>query len=98
METAKQLLLRMQLSKELRKTRINMKKTMFDKIWHQHVITGEPGEPQLIYVDLQLLHEVTSPQAFEGLREKIVRSDGRIEILPQWITMFPRSIFSISKI
>lgn len=43
---------------------------MFDKIWHQHVITGEPGEPQLIYVDLQLLHEVTSPQAFEGLREK----------------------------
>lgn len=60
----------MQLSKELRKTRINMKKTMFDKIWHQHVITGEPGEPQLIYVDLQLLHEVTSPQAFEGLREK----------------------------
>lgn len=46
-----------------------MTQTMFDKIWAKHVITGEPGEPQLIYVDLQLLHEVTSPQAFEGLRE-----------------------------
>lgn len=46
-----------------------MAQTMFDKIWNNHVITGKPGEPQLLYVDLQLLHEVTSPQAFEGLRE-----------------------------
>lgn len=55
-----------------------MSKTMFDKIWDKHVITGEPGEPQLIYVDLQLVHEVTSPQAFEGLREnhrKVRRPD-----------------------
>ena len=55
-----------------------MTQTMFDKIWAKHVITGEPGEPQLIYVDLQLLHEVTSPQAFEGLREnnrKVRRPD-----------------------
>jgi 3-isopropylmalate/(R)-2-methylmalate dehydratase large subunit len=42
---------------------------MFDKLWNRHVISGKPGEPQLIYVDLHLLHEVTSPQAFEGLRE-----------------------------
>lgn len=42
--------------------------TMFDKIWDKHVISGEPGEPQLMYVDLHLVHEVTSPQAFEGLR------------------------------
>ncbi|KRM08189.1 3-isopropylmalate dehydratase, large subunit [Lentilactobacillus farraginis DSM 18382 = JCM 14108] len=51
---------------------------MFDKIWDKHVITGKPGEPQLIYVDLHLLHEVTSPQAFEGLREnhrKVRRTD-----------------------
>lgn len=51
---------------------------MFDKIWDQHVITGKPGDPQLIYVDLHLLHEVTSPQAFEGLREnhrKVRRTD-----------------------
>ncbi|GAF37407.1 3-isopropylmalate dehydratase large subunit [Lentilactobacillus farraginis] len=55
-----------------------MSKTMFDKIWDKHVITGKPGEPQLIYVDLHLLHEVTSPQAFEGLREnhrKVRRTD-----------------------
>lgn len=45
-----------------------MSKTMFEKIWDRHVITGQPGEPQLIYVDLHLVHEVTSPQAFQGLR------------------------------
>jgi len=55
-----------------------MSQTMFDKIWDQHVITGKEGDPQLIYVDLHLLHEVTSPQAFEGLREnhrKVRRTD-----------------------
>ena len=46
-----------------------MGKTLFDKLWEQHVIYGEEGEPQLIYVNLHLIHEVTSPQAFEGLRE-----------------------------
>lgn len=46
-----------------------MPQTMFDKLWNRHVISGKAGEPQLIYVDLHLLHEVTSPQAFEGLRE-----------------------------
>lgn len=55
-----------------------MSQTMFDKIWNQHVITGKEGDPQLLYVDLHLLHEVTSPQAFEGLREnhrKVRRTD-----------------------
>lgn len=46
-----------------------MGKTLFDKLWERHVITGNEGEPQLLYIDLQLIHEVTSPQAFEGLRE-----------------------------
>lgn len=46
-----------------------MGKTLFDKVWDRHVILGETGEAQLIYVDLQLIHEVTSPQAFEGLRQ-----------------------------
>ena len=45
-----------------------MEQTLFDKIWNQHVITGNEGEPQLLYIDLHLIHEVTSPQAFEGLR------------------------------
>ena len=43
-------------------------KTMFDKIWDAHVVREEAGQPTLLYVDLHLVHEVTSPQAFEGLR------------------------------
>ena len=43
-------------------------RTLFDKIWDAHVVAEEPGEPSLLYVDLHLVHEVTSPQAFEGLR------------------------------
>jgi len=43
-------------------------RTMFEKIWEQHVIHEEPGKPSLLYIDLHLVHEVTSPQAFEGLR------------------------------
>ncbi|EKO1106935.1 3-isopropylmalate dehydratase large subunit [Staphylococcus pseudintermedius] len=45
-----------------------MGRTLFDKIWDQHTITEQQGEPQLLYIDLHLIHEVTSPQAFEGLR------------------------------
>ena len=43
-------------------------RTMFDKIWDAHVVREEAGQPTLLYVDLHLVHEVTSPQAFEGLR------------------------------
>ena len=43
-------------------------RTLFDKIWEAHVVAEEPGEPSLLYVDLHLVHEVTSPQAFESLR------------------------------
>ena len=45
-----------------------MPKTMFDKIWESHIVHEEPGKPDLLYVDLHLVHEVTSAQAFEGLR------------------------------
>jgi 3-isopropylmalate/(R)-2-methylmalate dehydratase large subunit len=50
-------------------------KTMFEKIWEAHAVKEEPGKPALIYIDLHLVHEVTSPQAFEGLRlsERAVR-------------------------
>src|SRR5580693_10318250 len=53
-------------------------KTLFEKVWEQHVVAEPAGEPTLIYIDLQLLHEVTSPQAFEGLRltgRKVRRPD-----------------------
>jgi len=55
-----------------------MAKTMFEKIWDNHVIYQEPGKPSIIYIDLHLVHEVTSPQAFEGLRlsgRKVRRPD-----------------------
>jgi 3-isopropylmalate/(R)-2-methylmalate dehydratase large subunit len=43
-------------------------KTLFEKIWDSHVVRKEEGQPDLLYIDLHLVHEVTSPQAFEGLR------------------------------
>ena len=42
--------------------------TMFEKIWRDHLVSEPIGKPALIYIDLHLVHEVTSPQAFEGLR------------------------------
>ncbi len=45
-----------------------MPQTMARKLWDAHVVTSTPGEPDLLYVDLHLVHEVTSAQAFEGLR------------------------------
>ena len=56
-------------------------KTLFEKVWNQHVVVEPAGEPTLIYIDLQLVHEVTSPQAFEGLRlagRKVRRPDRTI--------------------
>ncbi|MFI5303576.1 MAG: 3-isopropylmalate dehydratase large subunit [Nitrospiria bacterium] len=43
-------------------------KTMVEKIWEKHVVHEETGKPTLLYIDRHLVHEVTSPQAFEGLR------------------------------
>jgi 3-isopropylmalate/(R)-2-methylmalate dehydratase large subunit len=45
-----------------------MGRTLFDKVWESHLVQREEGLPGLLYVDLHLVHEVTSPQAFEGLR------------------------------
>jgi 3-isopropylmalate/(R)-2-methylmalate dehydratase large subunit len=52
--------------------------TIFEKIWNDHVVDQEEGKPSLLYIDLHLVHEVTSPQAFEGLRlagRKVRRPD-----------------------
>nr|NLI51199.1 3-isopropylmalate dehydratase large subunit [Propionibacterium sp.] len=43
-------------------------KTLADKVWESHVVRSAAGEPDLLYIDLHLVHEVTSPQAFDGLR------------------------------
>lgn len=56
-------------------------KTLFEKVWHAHLVAEPAGEPPLLYIDLQLVHEVTSPQAFDGLRmagRKLRRPDRHI--------------------
>ncbi|MDS4031187.1 MAG: 3-isopropylmalate dehydratase large subunit [Candidatus Contendobacter sp.] len=47
-----------------------MPKTLFEKIWESHVVTEQPDAPAILYIDLHLVHEVTSPQAFTGLRQR----------------------------
>src|SRR5260370_19169270 len=55
-----------------------MGRTLAEKIWDAHVVRSAEGEPDLLYIDLHLIHEVTSPQAFDGLRaadRKVRRPD-----------------------
>jgi 3-isopropylmalate/(R)-2-methylmalate dehydratase large subunit len=47
-----------------------MPKTLFEKVWNAHVVTEQPDTPAILYIDLHLVHEVTSPQAFTGLRQR----------------------------
>src|ERR1700756_332377 len=55
------------------------KKTVFEKVWEAHLVAEPTGRSPLIYIDLHLVHEVTSPQAFDGLRAagRTVRQPGR---------------------
>jgi 3-isopropylmalate/(R)-2-methylmalate dehydratase large subunit len=48
----------------------SMPHTLFEKIWNAHVVTQQPDSPAVLYIDLHLVHEVTSPQAFTGLRQR----------------------------
>jgi len=48
-------------------------RTLFQKVWDDHVVVQEPNRPAVLYIDLHLIHEVTSPQAFTGLRERGIR-------------------------
>ncbi len=45
-----------------------MGRTLAEKVWDEHVVRHADGEPDLLFIDLHLIHEVTSPQAFDGLR------------------------------
>jgi 3-isopropylmalate/(R)-2-methylmalate dehydratase large subunit len=59
-------------------------KTIIDKIWDNHIVHEEPGAPAVLYIDLHLVHEVTSPQAFDGLRKrglKVRRTDRTVATL-----------------
>src|ERR1051326_1190200 len=66
-------------------------KTMLDKIWDAHVVHSAPDEPDLLYIDMHYVHEVTSPQAFDGLRmngRKVRRPDRTVATMdhnvPTW--------------
>ena len=47
-----------------------MGKTLVEKIWDAHVVNRAEGFPDILYIDTHLIHEVTSPQAFDGLRKR----------------------------
>lgn len=49
---------------------MSIPRTIIEKVWDSHVVSEQPGAPALLYIDLHLVHEVTSPQAFEGLRHR----------------------------
>ena len=69
--------------------------TMFDKIWNAHIVHEEPGKPALLYIDLHLVHEVTSAQAFDGLRmtgRKVRRPELTIATADHNVPTWDRSI------
>jgi 3-isopropylmalate/(R)-2-methylmalate dehydratase large subunit len=72
-----------------------MGKTLFDKIWDAHVVAEEPGRPAVLYVDLHLVHEVTSPQAFAGLAARglrVRRPDRTVATMDHSIPTVPRAL------
>ena len=72
-----------------------MGKTLFEKIWESHVVVEKQNEPDLIYIDRHLVHEVTSPQAFDGLRmnnRKVRRPDLTIATMDHNVPTTDRSL------
>ena len=70
-------------------------RTLFERIWDQHVVTHEPNCPAVLYIDLHLVHEVTSPQAFQGLRQrgaKVRRPDRTFATVDHSIPTTDRSL------
>lgn len=70
-------------------------RTLFQKIWDAHVIHSEPGKPDLLYIDLHLIHEVTTPQAFDGLRmagRKVRRPDRTFAVVDHNVPTTDRSL------
>jgi 3-isopropylmalate/(R)-2-methylmalate dehydratase large subunit len=70
-------------------------RTLLDKIWDDHVVAQDPGSPAIVYVDLHLVHEVTSPQAFSALRERdlpVRRPDLTVATADHSIPTYDRSL------
>src|SRR5437763_5011238 len=71
------------------------KKTLYEKIWDAHVVACEPERPAIVYVDVHLVHEVTSPQAFAGLRARrlrVRRPDRTIATMDHSVSTLPRGL------
>src|SRR5499426_315644 len=72
-----------------------MGRTLAGKIWDAHVVRSAEGEPDLLYIDLHLVHEVTSPQAFDGLRaagRSVRRSDLTVATIDHNVPTTDRSL------
>jgi 3-isopropylmalate/(R)-2-methylmalate dehydratase large subunit len=70
-------------------------RTLYDKLWERHLVAQRPGEPALLYIDLHLVHEVTSPQAFDGLRRRglpVRRPDRTVATLDHSLPTHDRSL------
>ena len=73
-------------------------RTLFQKVWDAHVVVQEPDRPAVLYIDLHLVHEVTSPQAFTGLRErglKVRRPDKTVATMDHSTPTLPKSLWVI---
>ncbi len=69
--------------------------TLFEKIWNAHVVAQDPDSPAVLYIDLHLVHEVTSPQAFSGLRKRNIkarRPDRTFATMDHGIPTYDRSL------
>jgi 3-isopropylmalate/(R)-2-methylmalate dehydratase large subunit len=78
-----------------------MPRTIIEKIWDSHVVYEQAGAPALLYIDLHLVHEVTSPQAFQGLRErglKVRRPDLTLATMDHSIPTKDRSLPIVDQI
>src|SRR6186997_1518701 len=74
-------------------------RTIVDKIWTDHVVSQDPGAPAVLAVDLHLVHEVTSPQAFAGLRARglsVRRPDRTVATMDHSIPTLPRRLAVVS--
>jgi 3-isopropylmalate/(R)-2-methylmalate dehydratase large subunit len=72
-----------------------MAKTLFQKVWENHVVVEEPERPSVLYIDLHLIHEVTSPQAFSGLRArglKVRRPDRTVATMDHSTPTLPKHL------
>src|SRR5579863_2917265 len=70
-------------------------RTIIEKLWDSHVVHEQPGAPTLLFIDLHLVHEVTSPQAFQGLRDrglKVRRPDLTVGTVDHSIPTTDRSL------